>query len=238
MTVREIGPDGFTGKRLEVTPEQIKQWKEKWAERGAKELRKACFEIEANRAVGHLDLDRQRQAALERGDLARAETLNHEATKHRGPAASAMERKGQETDRGKIDREKFTAAQETKKLRQSYADRARNTPRGDGMGRPAAKAAIEKEKIERRFVEPQPQSQPEHGGQRAKFLRGSAIDISFAYRTTDSPKAFVASLAERGIVLAVPTKQEAEESRKQAEAARAEGRSPEADGFGKRDRCR
>jgi hypothetical protein len=68
-------------------------------------------------------------------------------------------------------------------------------------------------------------------GRRERPLRGSAIDIRFAYRTTADAQAFVASLAERGIVLAVPTKAEAEESHKQAEAARAEGRSPHATGF-------
>ena len=36
MTVRDIGPDGFRQQRLEVTPEQILRWKEKWAERGAR----------------------------------------------------------------------------------------------------------------------------------------------------------------------------------------------------------
>ena len=57
MTVREIGPDGFGKKLPDVTPQQIRHWKEKWAERGAKELRKAGFEIEADRwAVGYMDL--------------------------------------------------------------------------------------------------------------------------------------------------------------------------------------
>lgn len=123
MTLREIGPNGF-GKRLpEMTPEQIERLREKWAERGAKELGKSGFEVEASRwSVGHLSLDRQRQAAIERGDLAYAETLDKEPTKHRGPGASAMERKGVETDRGSAERETLSANQETTKLRRELAD--------------------------------------------------------------------------------------------------------------------
>jgi hypothetical protein len=123
MTLREIGPDGF-GKRLpEMNPEQIERLREGWAERGAKELRKAGFEIEGDRwAVGHLSLDRQRQAAIERGDLAHAEALDKEPTKHRGPGASAMERKGFETDRGSAERETVSANQEAAKLKRELAE--------------------------------------------------------------------------------------------------------------------
>jgi hypothetical protein len=238
MTVREIGPDGFTGQRLAVTPEQIQSWKEKWAERGAKELRKAGFEIEADRwSVGHLTLEQQRQAAIERGDLAHAETLNHEPTKHRGTAASAMERKGEETDRGNIDRDKFTAAQETAKLKAELAQIEREIRLEElAWENQLAQAAIDKEKIERRFVEPAATARETRGADTqqkggGRSPRQSEVDIGFAYRTTASPQACVASLAERGIVLAVPTRAEAEESRKQAEAARAEGRSPNATGY-------
>lgn len=49
MTVRSIGPDGFGTKLPEVDKTQIAQWREKWAERGAKELRKAGFDKEADR---------------------------------------------------------------------------------------------------------------------------------------------------------------------------------------------
>ena len=74
MTVREIGPEGFDGKRLEADTKQVLHWKQKWAERGAKELRKAGFEIEADRwAVGYMDLPKQREEALKRGEY-----LTHE----------------------------------------------------------------------------------------------------------------------------------------------------------------
>jgi hypothetical protein len=73
FTLRAIGPNGFEGKRLEVTDEHINRWKAKWAERGAKELRKAGFDKEADRwAVGHLSNEKQREAAMARGDFAYA----------------------------------------------------------------------------------------------------------------------------------------------------------------------
>ena len=123
MTLREIGPEGF-GKRLPaMTPEQIEHLRESWAERGAKELRKAGFEIEADRwAVGDLTKERQYEEALKRGDLEHAKTLEGEATKHRGPGASAMERKGFETDRGSAERETVSANQEAAKLKRELAE--------------------------------------------------------------------------------------------------------------------
>jgi len=265
MTVREIGPDGFTGPRLEVTPEQIQHWKEKWAERGAKELRKAGFEIEADRwLVGHLSLEQQRQAARERGDLAHAETLNHEATKHRGPAASAMERKGQETDRGNIDRDKFTAAQETAKLTAELAqiekeieetiismeaDRATvrqalknelaevdkllyGIPTVHDMKRtlaevdqllaehaerakptePGTQPPPQQEKTAASGFRP-PQAAPEH-------LRGTPAQIWTAIHSSDNAKAFAAALHDQGLALAAVTKEEAERSQRAAAFAK------------------
>ena len=107
IALREIGPDGF-GERVinagafDDHARQIENWREKWAERGAKELRKAGFDIEADRyEVGHLKLEQQREAAIERGDLEWADALNREATRHRGPTIDAMERRGLETERSR-----------------------------------------------------------------------------------------------------------------------------------------
>jgi hypothetical protein len=101
MTVREIGPQGFGEKLPEVDTKQIDRWKEKWAERGAKELRKAGLDLEADRwAVGHRNKAFQREDAVRRGDQEHIEWCDREATKHLGPQVAAMERKGIETDRG------------------------------------------------------------------------------------------------------------------------------------------
>jgi hypothetical protein len=122
LTVREIGQDGSTGKRLEVTPEQLDNWKEKWAARGARELRKAAFSLEADRwAVGHLTKEKQCDAALKRLDLEHAATLMGPATKHLGPEAAAMERNGKGSDRSDIRREDLGAGQEMVKLKRELA---------------------------------------------------------------------------------------------------------------------
>ena len=96
----------------------------------------------------------------------------------------------------------------------------------------AAEGAMKEFRLHRQKERPEIQAQPP--AERAadiKPLRGTAIDIRVAYRTSDSAKAFVASLADRDIMLAVVTKHEAEESRKQAEAEKAAGRFPNATGL-------
>src|ERR1017187_8384396 len=96
----------------------------------------------------------------------------------------------------------------------------------------AAQGAMKEFRLHQQQERPEIQAQPP--AERAadiKPLRGPAIDMRFAYRTNDSPKAYAASLADRGILLAVVTKHEAEESRKQAEAAKAAGRFPNATGL-------
>ena len=242
MTVREIGPDGFGKQRLEVSEEQIRHWKEKWAERGAKELRKAGFELEAERwRVGHLTLERQRQAALERGDLAHAETLDREPTKHLGPHVASMERKGIETERGNAYRdtvERNEARAENRRLKLELAEIQNAIAQHEREWADAvAKAAIEKEKIERRFVEPKPERGALAGGQPTRdhrpqeapeHLQGTVAAIWLANHRSDNAKAFAAALNEKGIALAITTKEEAEQSRKQTEAAKAEGRTASA----------
>ncbi len=126
VSMREMTPEGF-GKRRVLTWEDKEQnlarWREQWAERCARELEKAGYTQEADRwRAGHRDLEHQRQAALERGDLAYAETLkDRQATKHRGPAVDAMERRGKTTERGEQHRETFTTRQETAKLKAELA---------------------------------------------------------------------------------------------------------------------
>ena len=141
-----------------------------------------------------------------------------------------------------------------------------------------AAAGIEKEKIERRFVEPKPprepgtlgrgreperspfqppppEQQPQWSGlkfatpnlekaapdltfrdaareagrdqrprEAPEHLRGTAAEIWLANHRSDSAKAFAAALDEKGILLALVTKEEAELSQKHATAEKAEGR--------------
>jgi hypothetical protein len=198
LTLRAITPEGFGDKVREWnSKEQNLQWREKWADLGARYLKNAGYEIEAERyKVEYLTLERQRQIALERGDLAHAETLNRVPTKHLGPQGTAMERRGVETQIGNAYRDDYRAAQE------EAADRA------------------EIEKLDRRIAEltaaPRPAGAPEH-------LRGTAAEIWLAVHQSDSPKAIAAALDHRGVALAVATKAEAERSRTDAAAARDNG---------------
>jgi hypothetical protein len=108
-SMNEFGPQGPTPKKIfkwEDRAENLAVWREAWAARCARELRKEGHPLEADRwAVSHLKLEKQRDAALARGDNEWAEHLDREATKHRGPAVDAMEKKGQETERGNAYRD-------------------------------------------------------------------------------------------------------------------------------------
>lgn len=195
FSLRSIGPDGFAERLPEVTPEQIARWRERWAEMGARALDRAGFHQEAERyRVEHLSLERQRQAALERGDLAYAETLNREATRHLGPQAAAMERKGLETDRGNI-----------------YRD---TVERNDALvGLKAELAAVEKEIARERDRALAPEG-----------LNPVAADIWLAWQRSDNAQAFRAALADNGMELARVTKEEARASEVDAFHARQQGR--------------
>ena len=107
LTLREIGPDGFGKKVREWNSKELNlQWREKWAELGARYLEKAGFALEAERyKTGHLTLEKQREAALKRGDREWAAALDREPTKHLGPHVSAMERRGVETEVGSDHRD-------------------------------------------------------------------------------------------------------------------------------------
>lgn len=195
FSLRSIGPEGFGERLPEVTPEQIAHWRERWAEMGAKALDRAGFEQEAERyRVEHLSLERQRQAALERGDLAYAETLNREPTKHLGPQAAAMERKGMETDRGN-----------------AYRD---TVERNDELtGLKAQLAAVEKEIARERDRALAPEG-----------LNPVAADIWLGWQRSDNAQAFRAALADSGMELARVTKEEALASEIDAGFAKREGR--------------
>jgi ATP-dependent exoDNAse (exonuclease V) alpha subunit len=114
-TMRTVTKDGL-GKRVftwEDREKNLAQWRQSWADRGARELAKQGFTVEAERwRYGHLTNEQQRQKALQRGDMEWAEKKAQEATHHLGPEANAMERRGEESDRGNLNR----AARQAKDL--------------------------------------------------------------------------------------------------------------------------
>jgi hypothetical protein len=200
----------------DVTPAQIVTWKKKWAERGAKELRKeaqqsraagdqaraAHLEIEADRwAEGWRDRDGQIKAAQDRGDLQHAADLEKRRDEnHRGPAADAMERKGEETDRGK-------------KPEPVWDRDAANRDWESAV----IQAAIENDKTSGR--EKTNEGQQEHGAAPA----GTAAQLHDARQRSDSPKAFMAALAEHGIDLAQATRADAAQSQLDSAEAKIAG---------------
>jgi hypothetical protein len=107
LTMREVTADGFGNKVREWNREtELLEWKERWSELGARHLERAGLEREAERfRVGHLTLEKQRDAAFKRGDYAYANELDREPAKHMGPHAAAMERRGVETRKGDLNRD-------------------------------------------------------------------------------------------------------------------------------------
>jgi hypothetical protein len=111
MTTRELGEKGLGAKtrvldHLVTGPKEITELRRTWATFGADSLDKAGHQMEATRfRESYKTLPEQRKAALARGDLEQAAALDREATQHVGVAATAMERAGELTERGDLNRE-------------------------------------------------------------------------------------------------------------------------------------
>jgi len=111
-TTRRLGPEGFTEKSRELDdklkrgPEEVKHWRQRWAEMGAIRLRQLGREVAAERwRAGHLTIDEQKGAALARGDREWAGRFKDRApSMHLGPSATALERRGQKTEIGRHNR--------------------------------------------------------------------------------------------------------------------------------------
>lgn len=124
MPDRQLGADGFGAKIRQLNllnggKGEIEFVREAFACIGADALEAAGHHIEAERyRVGHKTLEEQYAAALLRGDAPWAEHLrDREATVHMGPHATAMERQGQKTDLGDLNREITARNEEREQLR-------------------------------------------------------------------------------------------------------------------------
>ena len=85
-STRRLGPDGFGEKARELDsqitgPKEVEHWRERWANLTNKALERAGQEAR----VDHRSLVAQRIEALALGDLARADVLDREPTRHLGP---------------------------------------------------------------------------------------------------------------------------------------------------------
>ena len=99
--------------------ETLEGWREKVAILGARALERAGHKIEAQRfRHGHETLEKQRAAALARGDLEFVAGLDREPSRHVGVTATAMERKGIRTERGDLNRAVHERAALNRELKQ------------------------------------------------------------------------------------------------------------------------
>ena len=116
LTTRTIGPEGFGPKNRDWNKKaQLASWREDWA---ASANRALARHGHAER-IDHRTLAAQRDEALQRGDTARAETLDRDPEIHLGRAAWMMLRTGEGNERtrrndqiaeGNRDREQERAA--------------------------------------------------------------------------------------------------------------------------------
>lgn len=113
VTLREIGPEGFKSKKREWnSKEQMEQWRTAWATHTNRALERAG----SAERVDHRSLEVQRQEAEEQAAIAaskevsvtwalRAAALDRPATVHMGKAASVLENRGIQTQRGDYNRQ-------------------------------------------------------------------------------------------------------------------------------------
>lgn len=126
-TFRTVDENGFSKNkdRSQNATAALEHWRERWAEHGARHLARAGHETEAERfRHGYKTLEQQRAAALERGDLEHAEALDREATQKMGEAATQLERRGVQTDRGDGNRAIEARNAERAALREAMRDAA------------------------------------------------------------------------------------------------------------------
>ena len=115
VVMRRIEGDGFA-RIKDRAPEgrhpsqhwkmQLREQREAWAHAGADALDRAGFPIEATRfRLGHLTLDKQREAAMARGDRTWVDELDREAEPKQGPLATKIEQQGRASLAGNDRRE-------------------------------------------------------------------------------------------------------------------------------------
>jgi MobA/MobL family len=103
LTMRKLDGEEFAKTKCRAwnSKEQLNEWREQWASMGARALARAGYAVEAERwRHGHKTLEHQHAAALARGDRQFAERIEgREATIHKGPKITAMERRGEPSER-------------------------------------------------------------------------------------------------------------------------------------------
>lgn len=98
LTMRRIDGEGFSRlkERAWNATTMLQEWRQGWGQAANRALERAGSE----ERIDHRTLSAQREEALTRGDLGAAGELDREPTIHMGKAATHMEAKGIETERG------------------------------------------------------------------------------------------------------------------------------------------
>lgn len=102
VTTRRLDGDDFAATKAREwnSRETLNEWRGEFAEMAGRALDRAGFKEEGDRwRHGHETLGKQKEAAEARGDLDYAGECSREATRHKGPTVTAMERRGVEIER-------------------------------------------------------------------------------------------------------------------------------------------
>lgn len=141
--LRDIKQDGSIGRPLPMLDaERIIKLREKWAALGARQLERSGRPKEEidRQEVAHLTLEKQAQAAWQRGDIAGAQDLqDREATEHEGRIHTAARRRGESTPR--------TRANDLKRERTRIRQQARLAERSKLASEPKKGRSVDRNKV-------------------------------------------------------------------------------------------
>ncbi|MEN5062397.1 MobA/MobL family protein [Luteimonas sp. TWI1416] len=140
-TTRRISSDGLAEKTRELDGGPAGRAEIEWVrEMVARVTNAHLAAAEVDATVDHRSLDAQAQAALDRGDLGAALALTRQPTKHIGKNASALSRRGMDSDRADVTAgiERENAEQFEALLQQAVAQ-GRAIPSSEGHGEEQAK---------------------------------------------------------------------------------------------------
>lgn len=160
MTTRRVGPDGFGAKEPAWrTPQQVRDWREAWAEIQNQHLRRHLGPNAPQ--VSHLSLAEQ--------------GIDRLPGEHLGPAATAMERRDQRTQKGERNRDVVVRNRAADQFRHDYADTAdRLAAKAPRVDAPIGQLVVEAARVRDELVAQREVWQREHDGLSGRRVRSAA----------------------------------------------------------------
>lgn len=166
LTTRQIGPEGFGAKLRKLEgPEQLETWRENWARTTNRYLERHGHDAR----IDHRSLE--------------AQGIDREPTTHRGPTATQMEREGERSERGDVNRDIEARNRERE---QAKAEREQIVSALHEAVRAKAREAMTKEDWEK--------------WQRDDLSRLQG-EIRLSYSLSQSAEGFALALEEKGLIL-------------------------------------